>query len=437
MIIKAIQTEFMIKKADRYFRKAQWLHYIVKWAEETNDLLGRLNEYVDSIKNSELYEQIQALLDNYHAFLEEMGPHKPEAMRDKAKIGKHSKEIRDILNSIGLNSYTSLEHNGFFQEDDDFDPEAFLGFLGELSEDVENKLEEVGDIPEYDEAAEIKMAVVDLLTKAKEDPNFVEVLNSGNINNAITYLKNNMPQIAEMMTQIENIADLNANDWQEIMQDMSDIQADPYQQKMRIVDRGKQQEAKKVWIAKNPLKYFQSKQRDWQKLKGDPARYAKYVETKKLKRRKFIDDLTERAKVDPLAKAQLNKFRETENVRVMQHFNKNESYKLINKYLTAIMGEATRSFATSLAVELLAAHPELSTLKGPEREAKKKEIAKTEAKSSPKFVQYATDAEFRFQFVINNNYSKRSLEDAKKTLGPELYPKLLEAIKNYKPRQPK
>lgn len=432
MITKATQTDFMIKKADRYFRKAQWLHYLVKWAEETDGLLGRLNEYVDSIKNESLFKQLERLLESYNGFLEEIGPHKPN--KDLGKIGHFSKKIRDVLNEIGHNSYISLDHNGFFEEDDDFDPEEFLGFLSDLSQDVENQLLEFGDVPEYDEASEIKMAVVDLLNKAKGDPNFVEIMNTGNIHNAIAYLKQNMPEIAEMMTQIENIQDLNANDWEEIMSDMSNIQADPYQQKMRIVDPVKQQEAKKVWIAKNPKKYFEQKQRDWHNLKTNPARYAKYKADKRVKRQKYLDDLTQRAEHDPLAKAELIRFREKENARVMGHFNKNEAYKLLNKYLVAIMAEATRSFATKLAVELLAAHPEFSKLKGAEREAKKKEMTKTEAKSSPQFRQYATDATFRFNFVMNNNYSKKSLRDAENALGPELFPKLLEAIKNYKPR---
>lgn len=440
MITKAIQTDFMIKKADRYFRKAQWLHYLVKWAEETNDLLGRLNEYVDSIKNESLFKQLESLLENYNGFLEEMGPHKPD--KDLGKVGHFSKKIRDTLNEIGHNSYINLENNGFFEEDDDFDPEAFLGFLSDLSQDVENRLDEVGDVPEYDEAAEIKMAVLDLFNKAKGDPEFVKVMNTGNIHNSIAYLKQNMPEIAEMMSQIENIQELNANDWEEIMSDMSNIQADPYQQKMRIIDRGKQQEAKKVWIAKNPKKYFEQKQRDWHNLKTNPVRYAKYKEDKKVKRRQYIEDLAQRAENDPLAKAELLRFKEKEKSRAMKHFTggagsyaeSTTAYKLLNKYLTAIMGEATRSFATKLAVELLAAHPEFSKLKGPEREAKKKEMTKVEAKSSPQFRQYATDATFRFNFVMNNNYSRNSLKEAEKELGPELYPKLLEAIKNYKPR---
>jgi hypothetical protein len=233
----------LVSQIEYFFRKAQRLFNITKLATNSN-LLGRLNEYVDSIKNEKLFNNLSTLLDNYLEFLEESGEHKLN--KNLIAIGQAASEARSALNNIAIDSYIDLDKDGFFQEEEDFDADNFLILLQEVSNDILNTLDMLGNVPEFDSNLE------------------------------------------------------------EIQNEFSQISPDKYDRNLRIIDREKQRNAKDVWIASNPAKYLSQIQRGWHNIKSDPKRHEQYKEKKRNSYRKFINDLTERAQTDPEAKGELD-----------------------------------------------------------------------------------------------------------------------------------
>lgn len=246
MASKSTQKDSLISRIEYYSRRAQRLFNITKWAEGNSNLLGRLNEYVDSVKNEKLFNNLSDLLDSYEEFLEESGDHK--LTKDLVAVGKAAANARSALNNIAIDSYIDIEKGGFFQEDEEFDADNFLMFLQELSNSILHTINQLGDVPEFD------------------------------------------------------------TDYEEIQKEFGNASNIVNQDGMRYIDREKQRQAKEVWIASNPAKYLAQKQRAWHNLKSNPVRYEKYKEEKRLKYRSFIDDLTERAKTDPKAKGELDLF---------------------------------------------------------------------------------------------------------------------------------
>ena len=271
MAAKSVKDS-LISKIEYYFRKAQRLFNITKWAENSN-LLGRLNDYVDSIKNEKLFNNLSDLLENYEKFLEESGEHKIN--KDLIAIGQTAAEAREALNNIAIDTYIDVDRDGFFQEDEDFDADKFLTLLQDISNDIMNTIEKIGNVPEFE------------------------------------------------------------SDLQSMHGELTQSTTDKYDRNLRIIDRNKQREAKDVWIAANPAKYLAQKQRAWHNLKTNPEKYEKYKEGKRLKYRHFIDDLTERAKTDPTAKGELDLFllssRERQLERWEQKKQKDEQKRLRHK----------------------------------------------------------------------------------------------------------
>lgn len=250
----------LISKIEYYFRKAQRLFNITKWAEVNSNLLGRLNDYVDSVKNEKLFNNLSDLLENYEEFLEESGEHKVN--KDLIAIGQAAAAARESLNDIAIDSYIDIDKGGFFQEEEDFDADNFLNLLQEISNNILSTLDSLGNVPEFES------------------------------------------ELSEMHSEL------------------TQSRTDKYDRNLRIIDRNKQREAKEVWIAANPAKYLAQKQRGWQNLKNNPERYEKYKEEKRLKYRRFIDDLTERAKTDPTAKGELDLFLLTNRERQIERWEK-------------------------------------------------------------------------------------------------------------------
>jgi len=236
----------LISGIEYYFRRAQRLFNITKWAETNSNLLGRLNDYVDTVKNEKLFNNLSDLLENYEQFLEESGEHKID--KDLVAIGQSAAAAREALNNIAIDSYIDVDNDGFFQEDEDFDADKFLMLLQEISNDILTTIDKLGNVPEF------------------------------------------------------------ATDQEEIQRDLTQTTTDKFDRNLRIIDRNKQRNAKEVWVAANPAKYLAQKQRGWHNLKNDPVRYEKHKESKRIKYRHFIDDLTERAKTDPEAKGALDLF---------------------------------------------------------------------------------------------------------------------------------
>lgn len=248
----------LIAKIEYYFRKAQRLFNITKWAEVNSNLLGRLNDYVDSVKNEKLFNNLSDLLDNYEEFLEESGEHKLN--KDLVAIGQAAAAARESLNNIAIDSYIDIKKGGFFQEEEDFDADNFLSLLQDISNNILNTLDTLGNVPEFES------------------------------------------ELSEMHSEL------------------TQSRTDKYDRNLRIIDQNKQREAKEVWIAANPAKYLAQKQRGWQNLKNNPEQYEKYKEKKRLKYRRFIDELTERAKTDPSAKGELDLFLQTNRERQIERW---------------------------------------------------------------------------------------------------------------------
>ncbi len=425
--IKSIQKDLILIKAEKFLRKVEWSHYLTKWAADTSHLLGELNEFVDSVKNENLFNNLTSLLDNYEAFLEEIGPHKLN--KNLVQAGHFSSKARGALNSIATDSYIDIDKDGFFQEEEDFDVDKFLSVLQNISNDILHKIEALGDVPEYDEASEIKNAVVNLLNNAKQDPQFVELLNAGGINDAIRYLKNKEPELVNMMSQIENIKDLTANDWQEIQEDLNQSTTDKYDKNFRIIDRNKQREAKEVWISQNPAKHLEQKQRAWQKLKSDPIKYQQHLEKKRKDYKRVYNERQDREKADRLKNWHEKQKREKKLYELDEYGMRVKPENWQANLLTSNLGgyniqtlrnkfvvAAARDTALRIASELQG--KSITSIKGLTKEDRDKLLS--EAKQHPKYINFIQ--ELPAKLSSNKEFAKI------RTIRPDIAAAILESI---------
>jgi len=406
LISASFKRDFLLKQSDAYLRKAGQTYYFTKWAQGSAQLLAELDNFVDSVKNEGLFNKLSELQANYKSFLEEL-----TAGKDLSKAAKLSMDVLESMNNIAGDPYINVDKDGFFQEDDDFDQNELLSLLTDISSDVQEKTVEIVDTPEYDEAAEIKSQVISLLNQAKKDPEFVKLLESGGINNAIKYLKEKAPELIQLMAKIENISDLSAQDWKEIQSDMSHSTMGKYDPNLRIINRHKQKEAKEVWVARNPKKYLESKQREWKSLKSDPSRYEKYLQKKRVSNKQQYEKHQEHHKA-----RQLKRWEEIKKERPEVY----DVQKLRNKFVVV----KARDFAKKIAKEILLSNKDamvaLNALSGAEREAARKQLIDSlmsQSKEQPKYK----------EFILNLPATLHADREFK-SLNPEIQEEILKAI---------
>lgn len=329
-----MQKNNLFRGIDNFYSFA---NLILKFAQSEN-LVSKLQHYISTIQNTELKLQLENLLKSYQELISLIS----NKDADKEIVFEKISDLAMTLNEIRSNPYTDIDLGAFQEEfeNQDFDPEKFNELLNDIQIDITDKVSEGSEeVFEEDPVDEAKREVVEAFNKIKDDPDFVEVMKAGNIANAVTFIRNNYPEIKNLMDEIENLNDLQGDDWKEIMDIFSDIRVDPYKPGGRIIDRNKQRDYLSAWRAAHPQKVFEYQRKRWNAIKSDPKKYKEYLNKVKENRRKFISDLEERAKKDPLAKLQLENIKKNQNLMTKKVHETRKKKDLATYFITDEYGK--------------------------------------------------------------------------------------------------